>query len=144
MLILVGRPVVAVADTGQGIKLECRINVHVVHVDGRLQRHLVTSELVGVIDLAEMRVLHEDVHRCGEWAQRPLLPEHPRENRLPGEQQRPRGHGELRPGVVGALGSPVDQMFELAVGVNEFLKRPVQGAGCGRVHHMGEEFVGQR
>ena len=35
-------------------------------------------------------------------------------------------------------------MIKLAVRIDELLERPVQGAGRGRIHHMGQEFVGQR
>ena len=56
VLEFVGGPIVRSSHTGQRIKLQTGVDVHVVEIDGGLQRHLVTRQLVGIVDRAEMRV----------------------------------------------------------------------------------------
>ena len=68
MLEFVGCPVMAVAHPAQGVELQAGIDVHVVEIDGGLQRHFVARQLVFVIDHAEVRVFHEQVHGRPERA----------------------------------------------------------------------------
>ena len=42
-----------------------------------------------------------------------------------------------------ALGGPANRRFQLAVGVDELLQRPIQWARRGRIHHGRQEFVRQ-
>ena len=62
MLEFVGGPVVAITHAAQGVELQAGIDIHVVEIDGGLQRHLIADQLFFVIDHAEVRVFHEQVH----------------------------------------------------------------------------------
>ena len=144
MLEFVGGPVVAVAHPAQGVELQAGIDVHIVEIDGGLQRHFVARQLVLVVDHAKTRVFHKQVHGRPERKQRPLLLEHPGEHGLAGEIERTRNGIEFGPAVAHALGSPTNGLVKLAVGVDEFLQRPIQRARRRGGHHLGQEFVGQR
>ena len=90
-----------------------------------------------------MRVFHKHVHGRFERTQRTFLLEHPREHGLAGEIKRTDVTREFRMLAAHALGGPANRRFQLAVGVDELLQRPVQRARRGRIHHGRQEFVRQ-
>ena len=95
VLEFVGGPIVRSSHTGQRIELQTGVDVHVVKIDGSLQRNLIARQLVGIVDRAEMRVFHKHVHGWFERTQRTFLLEHPREHGLAGKHERARERIEI-------------------------------------------------
>ena len=87
MLELVCHPGVRAANARERVKLEAGVNVEVVKVDGRLERHLVCGELRLVVEAAEGAVLHEKVHGIGKRDERGVLAKHPGKHRLAKEHE---------------------------------------------------------
>ena len=48
VLEFVGGPIVRSSHTGQRVELQSRIDVHVVKIDGSLQRNLIACQLFGI------------------------------------------------------------------------------------------------
>ena len=139
---LVGDPGVARPDAAERVELEARVDVEVVKVDGRLQRHRVGRKLALVIDLVELCVGHEQVDRRLEGGKQRVVLEHEGEGRLAGEHERACRRGKLRAREVLVLGRPADGLLERAVGVDELLEHPVQrvarrGEALQRAHEEG-------
>ena len=87
---LVRHPIMRVSYARKCVELQTAVDIQVVEIHRTVERHCVRGELVHVVDHPEMRVLHQHVHCGAEGSERALLLEHPRENRLAGEQQRAR------------------------------------------------------
>ena len=128
VLEFVGGPIVRSSHTGQRIELQTGVDIHVVKIDGSLQRNLIARQLVGIVDRAEMRVFHKHVHGWFERTQRTFLLEHPREHGLAGEIKRTNVTREFRILATYALGGLANRRFQLTMGVDELLQRPIQRA----------------
>ena len=142
MLELVRDPGVRVAHARERVELHLRVHVHVVVVDGRLQRYLVAGEARGVVDGVPARVLHEEIHGGAERLELGHLLEHPGEGGLARKEERACGDVEL-----GALcllrGSGPADGHGVAVGVDELLERPVERVRCrgGALERAHEESL---
>ncbi len=141
---LVRDPGVARAHAAEGVELQAGIHVEVVEVDGRLQRHRVGREPGLVINLVELRVFHEQVHRRLEGRQQRVVLEHEGEGGLAGEHERARRRGKFRAREVLALGRPANGLLEHAVGVDELLQHPVERVARGGevLQRRHEEGIG--
>ena len=117
-----------VAHASERIELQARIHVHVVEIHRGLQGHLVARQSLRVVDLVPAGVFHQQVHGGLEGLELGHLLEHPREHGLAGEIKRTNVTREFRMLAAHALCGPANRRFQLTVGVDELLQRPIQRA----------------